>query len=484
MAAGLGTRLRPLTHEIPKPLVPVANRPIMEHILELLANHGMTEVVANLHWFGDTVREPLRRRLEARDRAHLQRGGELLGTAGGVRNVPRLLRRRAVRRDGGRRAHRHRPRALARTHRATTGSRPWRSSGSRTPPSTGSSSPAPTGRVQGFQEKPEPGRGALGPRQLHDLRARARDLRPLPRPGRGRLRARCLPGAARGRRAVRRPRRPTTTGTTSARCPSTCRATSTCSPARSPFEPAGELIEDSAAGLGDGVEVEGPCSSATGSRSARPSARGSAGDRPRRTIGAGARLRESVLLAGTEVPATGCWRARSPATRAPWRGFDRPRPTAEPHRLRETRDLSAGVPYRDRYPLRPMLQGEMEGAQSTFGPIARRARRCMRLGRGRWSAPWCWSAGRSTRPRSPSSRPDMPMTKPLIAVAMVLLGAALVLVVPAEAPERPPPARRRARRARRADRLRDARRVRLRRPRDRRPAVRRLAQAARREPHG
>src|SRR4051794_31043210 len=56
MAAGLGTRLRPLTHEIPKPLVPVANRPIMEHILSLLAGHELNEVVANLHWFGDTIR--------------------------------------------------------------------------------------------------------------------------------------------------------------------------------------------------------------------------------------------------------------------------------------------------------------------------------------------------------------------------------------------------------------------------------------------
>ena len=36
MAAGLGTRLRPLTYEVPKPMVPVANRPVMEHILRLL----------------------------------------------------------------------------------------------------------------------------------------------------------------------------------------------------------------------------------------------------------------------------------------------------------------------------------------------------------------------------------------------------------------------------------------------------------------
>ena len=42
MAAGLGTRLRPLTQAIPKPLVPVANRPIMEHILERLARDGLT----------------------------------------------------------------------------------------------------------------------------------------------------------------------------------------------------------------------------------------------------------------------------------------------------------------------------------------------------------------------------------------------------------------------------------------------------------
>ena len=42
LAAGLGTRLRPLTYEMPKPMVPVLNRPVMEHILRLLARNGLT----------------------------------------------------------------------------------------------------------------------------------------------------------------------------------------------------------------------------------------------------------------------------------------------------------------------------------------------------------------------------------------------------------------------------------------------------------
>ena len=57
LAAGLGTRLRPITYTMPKPMVPVANRPVMEHILLLLQRHGFTEVVANLHWFPDLIEE-------------------------------------------------------------------------------------------------------------------------------------------------------------------------------------------------------------------------------------------------------------------------------------------------------------------------------------------------------------------------------------------------------------------------------------------
>ena len=55
LAAGLGTRLRPITYAMPKPMVPVLNRPVMEHIVRLLARHGFTETIANLHWFPETI---------------------------------------------------------------------------------------------------------------------------------------------------------------------------------------------------------------------------------------------------------------------------------------------------------------------------------------------------------------------------------------------------------------------------------------------
>ena len=87
MAAGLGTRLRPLTYEIPKPMVPVVNRPIMEHILRLLPRHGFSEVIANLHWFPDTIRNRFGDGSALGIDLTYSYEDELMGTAGGVRNV-------------------------------------------------------------------------------------------------------------------------------------------------------------------------------------------------------------------------------------------------------------------------------------------------------------------------------------------------------------------------------------------------------------
>src|SRR6266480_3437040 len=91
MAAGLGTRLRPLTYEIPKPMVPVANRPVIEQLLRLLRSHGFGEVIANLHWFPDTVERGLGDGSEIGVELTYRHEEELLGTAGGVRNVADFL---------------------------------------------------------------------------------------------------------------------------------------------------------------------------------------------------------------------------------------------------------------------------------------------------------------------------------------------------------------------------------------------------------
>lgn len=91
MAAGIGTRLRPLTDLVPKPMAPIVNRPALYHILRLLNRHGLREVVINLHhlpkaitgYFGDGsgLGMDIRYSFEP----------ELLGTAGGVRNNAAFL---------------------------------------------------------------------------------------------------------------------------------------------------------------------------------------------------------------------------------------------------------------------------------------------------------------------------------------------------------------------------------------------------------
>ncbi|MGA8534416.1 MAG: sugar phosphate nucleotidyltransferase [Candidatus Tumulicola sp.] len=55
MAGGEGSRLRPLTSSLPKPLAPVANKPVMHHIVDLLRRHGVTEVVTTLHYLADEI---------------------------------------------------------------------------------------------------------------------------------------------------------------------------------------------------------------------------------------------------------------------------------------------------------------------------------------------------------------------------------------------------------------------------------------------
>lgn len=57
LAAGLGTRLRPITETVPKCLVPVGGRPLLAYWMDLLQKHGVSEVLINLHFLPDPVRE-------------------------------------------------------------------------------------------------------------------------------------------------------------------------------------------------------------------------------------------------------------------------------------------------------------------------------------------------------------------------------------------------------------------------------------------
>jgi len=91
MAAGLGTRLRPLTYALPKPMVAVANRPIMEHVLALFARHDLGEVIANLHWYPEMIRERFGDGAGLGIELTYSEEERLLGTAGGVRNVREFL---------------------------------------------------------------------------------------------------------------------------------------------------------------------------------------------------------------------------------------------------------------------------------------------------------------------------------------------------------------------------------------------------------
>ncbi|MGE5228463.1 MAG: sugar phosphate nucleotidyltransferase, partial [Deltaproteobacteria bacterium] len=84
MAAGLGTRLYPLTGLTSKPMVPILNRPVMEHLLHLLRRHGVTEIAANLHYHPDKISSYFGDGREVGVDLRYNLEGQLMGTAGGA----------------------------------------------------------------------------------------------------------------------------------------------------------------------------------------------------------------------------------------------------------------------------------------------------------------------------------------------------------------------------------------------------------------
>ncbi len=89
LAAGFGTRLRPLTLELPKPLVWVGDRPAIAHIAERLVAAGITEIVVNTHHRAEAFSPDLLARVPGR--LSIVTEPEILGTGGGLANAAPLL---------------------------------------------------------------------------------------------------------------------------------------------------------------------------------------------------------------------------------------------------------------------------------------------------------------------------------------------------------------------------------------------------------
>jgi MurNAc alpha-1-phosphate uridylyltransferase len=83
MAAGLGTRMRPLTSDRPKPLVEVGGKPLIDHAIDRLMAAGVTMIVVNLHYKAEMLKEHLAKRKDIEIQLSEESDG-LLGTGGGV----------------------------------------------------------------------------------------------------------------------------------------------------------------------------------------------------------------------------------------------------------------------------------------------------------------------------------------------------------------------------------------------------------------
>lgn len=89
LAAGLGTRMRPVTEAVPKPLVPVCGRPLIDHVLDRLTDAGGRRVVVNLHYKGELIERHLQGRRDVE--ILFSREDRLLDTGGGIAQALPLL---------------------------------------------------------------------------------------------------------------------------------------------------------------------------------------------------------------------------------------------------------------------------------------------------------------------------------------------------------------------------------------------------------
>ena len=91
LCAGLGTRLQPITNSIPKPMIPVAGKPLVEHQIRWFAKHGINEIAINLHHLPDVITNYFRDGSKFGVKLLYSHEPTLLGTAGGVKQVEKFF---------------------------------------------------------------------------------------------------------------------------------------------------------------------------------------------------------------------------------------------------------------------------------------------------------------------------------------------------------------------------------------------------------
>jgi mannose-1-phosphate guanylyltransferase len=92
LGAGIGSRLDPLTRSLPKPLVPIVGKPVMGHLIDLLRQHGVTEIMVNVQYLGQKVIDTIGDGSRYGVPVHFSREDELCGDAGGVKRVETFFR--------------------------------------------------------------------------------------------------------------------------------------------------------------------------------------------------------------------------------------------------------------------------------------------------------------------------------------------------------------------------------------------------------
>lgn len=93
LAAGLGTRLRPITHTLPKPMVPLCNRPLVAWAVESYLAADVRDIIVNLHYLPEPIERYLREEYAGRANFHFSFEKEILGTGGAIRRVRSELER-------------------------------------------------------------------------------------------------------------------------------------------------------------------------------------------------------------------------------------------------------------------------------------------------------------------------------------------------------------------------------------------------------